>query len=306
VAAPALLLSFDFEDWHQLVHRRLGLPDWDSRGAALDRQTAAALDLLDELDARATFFLLGMTVRRYPDLVAEIVARGHEPASHGFAHRPVYTQTQEEFRRDLAESVEAIAEAAGRAPVAYRAPAFSINRRTPWAYEELGAAGFRYDSSQYDSPKVPARIGGIPSEPYRLELPDGATLWELPVAVSTVAGRAVPVGGGSYWRLLPAPMLLRGLHAAAERSGFPVTYFHPYEVDPQPLHARLPALPSPKQRFVALQRSVWRNTARRRIPERLRLVARQFRLISYEEAYAELEQRYAESTRALSREGVLV
>ena len=94
MAGPALLLSFDFEDWHQLVHRRLGLEDWDTRGDALERQAAAALDLLDELDVKATFFLLGMTVRRYPDVVAEIVARGHEPASHGFAHRLVYTQTR--------------------------------------------------------------------------------------------------------------------------------------------------------------------------------------------------------------------
>jgi polysaccharide deacetylase family protein (PEP-CTERM system associated) len=306
VARPALLLSFDFEDWHQLVHRRLGLADWDSRGEALERQTAATLDLLDELGVKATFFLLGMTVRRYPDLVDEIVARGHEPASHGFAHRLVFTQTREEFRRDLEESVEAILETCGRRPVAYRAPAFSINRRTAWAYDELAAAGFRYDSSQYDSPKVPARIGAIPTEPFRLRLPDDRVLWELPVAVSTVAGRVVPVGGGSYWRLLPARTLLRGLRAATRRSAFPVTYFHPYELDPRPLHARLPASPTPKQRLVALQRSAWRNTARRRIPERLRLVAREFELISYEEAYADIEQRYAQSSRALSREGVLV
>lgn len=306
MAEPALLLSFDFEDWHQLVHRRLGVAEWDVRGAALERQTAAVLDLLDELRAKATFFLLGMTVRRYPDLVAEIVARGHEPASHGFGHELAYRQTREEFRRDLEQSVETIERAAGRRPVAYRAPAFSINRETPWAYEELAAAGFRFDSSQYDSPKVPNRIGGIPAAPYRLELGDGESLWELPVAVSTVAGRVVPVGGGSYWRLLPARVLLRGLRAAAEQSGFPVTYFHPYECDPQPLRARLPASPSARQRLTALERSVWRNTGRERIPARLRLVARHFRLISYEEAYADIEQRYATSTRALSREGVLV
>ena len=66
---PKLLLSFDFEDWHQLVHRALGRDDWDERGRALERQTAAILDLLDELGAKATFFVLGMTAERYPDLV---------------------------------------------------------------------------------------------------------------------------------------------------------------------------------------------------------------------------------------------
>ena len=92
---PALLLSIDFEDWHQLVHRRAGAPDWDAPGPALERQTEAVLDLLDELGAKATFFLLGITVRRYPELAREIVSRGHEPACHGFAHERVFHQTRE-------------------------------------------------------------------------------------------------------------------------------------------------------------------------------------------------------------------
>ena len=60
-----LLLSIDFEDWHQLVHRRLGRADWDRRGAALERQTEVVLALLEELEVRATFFVLGMTAERY-------------------------------------------------------------------------------------------------------------------------------------------------------------------------------------------------------------------------------------------------
>jgi peptidoglycan/xylan/chitin deacetylase (PgdA/CDA1 family) len=96
-----LLLSFDFEDWHQLVHRRLGLADWDRRGPALERQTNAIVKLLDELGVRATFFLLGMTAERYPDLVRELGARGHDIASHGYEHTRVFEQTPDEFRRDL-------------------------------------------------------------------------------------------------------------------------------------------------------------------------------------------------------------
>src|SRR5436190_22561301 len=101
----------------------LGVDDWDVRGEALERQTVALLDLLAEVEARATFFLLGITVRRYPDLVAEIVARGHEPASHGFGHERVHRQTRDEFRSDVAQSVDVIEQHAGRRPLAYRAPA---------------------------------------------------------------------------------------------------------------------------------------------------------------------------------------
>jgi peptidoglycan-N-acetylglucosamine deacetylase len=276
---PKLLLSIDFEDWHQLVYRRLGLADWDRPHAVLERQTSHLLDLLDELDARATFFLLGMSVANQPDLAAEIVRRGHEPASHGHAHRRVYDQTREELRADLERATETIAAATGTRPVAYRAPAFSINRRTPWAYDVLAEAGFRYDSSQYDSPRVPDRLGGIPTEPYRL-----GDLWELPVT-----------GGGSYWRVLP-PRKLRKLA---------VLYFHPYEFGP-PLRADLPRAATAKQRLAAAKVVLWRNAGKGLIERRLRQVAQTHRLVSYHQAYGDLDRLYGTRTRALSPEGVLV
>src|SRR5918994_7770926 len=115
-----LLLSIDFEDWHQLVHRRLGRADWDKRGPALERQTGAVLGLLDELGARATFFVLGMTAARYPELVREIATRGHEIAAHGHAHERVYDQTREAFRADLERGLEALEAATGARATGYR------------------------------------------------------------------------------------------------------------------------------------------------------------------------------------------
>lgn len=302
---PTLLLSIDFEDWHQLVRRTAGAADWDTRGPALERQTSAVLDLLDELGAKATFFFLGMTVARYPDLVREIATRGHEPASHGYAHERVFRQTRDEFAADLARSVAAIEDATGRRPISYRAPAFSINRETPWAYDVLAEQDFRFDSSQYDSPKVPNRIGGIPDAPYRLELESGRELWELPVAVTRVGSRVLPIGGGSYWRLLPTGALVRGLRRAGEANPFPVLYFHPYEFDPEPLHAQL-AAPSMRARLYAAQRSLWRNTGRGLVAKRLRAVAGHFRLASYEQGYGDIVEQHRTRSRSLSREGVLV
>jgi polysaccharide deacetylase family protein (PEP-CTERM system associated) len=303
---PTLALSFDFEDWHQLVRRNLGLPDWDRAGGALEAQTLDILDLLDELGASATFFLLGMSVEHHRDLVAEIAARGYDPACHGQAHVHVHRQSPDEFRRDVESCAELIEEVCGRRPVAYRAPAFSINRDTLWAYEILAESGFRADSSQYDSPRIPRRIGGIPDQPYRLRLPSGRELWELPVAVWRVGGAAIPIGGGSYWRLLPRAALLRGLRRLAGASPAPVLYFHPYECDRRPLRIPLPPSAAPGQRARATLRSAWRNAGRDRIVKHLRAVAREFRLVSYESLYAELEQRCASRPRALSPEGVVV
>jgi polysaccharide deacetylase family protein (PEP-CTERM system associated) len=293
---PALLLSIDFEDWHQLVHRRLGRSDWDRPHPAFPPQVHAMLDLLDELGATATFFLLGMTVANYPELAREIVTRGHEAASHGFAHARVYEQSRGEFETDLRRSLEVIEQATARRPVAYRAPAFSITRRTRWAYEVLAELGFRCDSSQYDSPRIADRIGAIPDAPYRLRLGAAAEIWEFPVAT----WGALPIGGGSYWRVLPAPLIRRGL------DDFRVLYFHPYEFAPAPLRADLPTSPTPRQRAIATGRSAWRNAGRGLVAKRLRQVAREYRLVSYHQAHDDVARRYGTRTRALSQEGVLV
>jgi polysaccharide deacetylase family protein (PEP-CTERM system associated) len=287
---PPILLSIDFEDWHQLVHRRLGHQDWDRPYREFVPQVRALLDLLDELDARATFFLLGMTAANYPELVREIVARGHEPASHGYAHTRVHEQTPEEFRADLERSIAEVLRLTGRTPVAYRAPAFSINRRTPWAYDVLAELGFRYDSSQYDSPRIRDRIGGIPDAPYRLRREHG-DLWEFPIATFGL----LPIGGGSYWRVLPARVIERGLR---EHS---VLYFHPYEFAPEPLRAT-----GSRRGFRAAALARWRNTGRALVAARLRQVARSYRLLSYDQAYDDVARRHGTRTRTLSEEGVLV
>ena len=301
-----LLLSFDFEDWHQLVHRALGRPDWDQRGHALERQSAAILGLLDELGAKATFFVLGMTAERYPDLVREIAAQGHELACHGYAHRRVPTQGRNEFRADVERCAQLLEELSGKRPLGYRAPAFSITRDTPWAYDVLAELGFRYDSSQYDSPRISRRITPVPPAPYRLELGSGREIWEFPITVWRPRRRPIPVGGGAYWRALPTAVLRRALRDVADDNAYPVLYFHPYELDPQPLRVALPESPTPKQRLLAAWKSVQRNPGRRRVADRIRAIAREHKLSSYEEAHGEVIERYGARPRSLSRAGVLV
>jgi polysaccharide deacetylase family protein (PEP-CTERM system associated) len=302
-SARPLLLSFDFEDWHQLVHRRLGMHDWDTRRPALQRQTRVIFDLLDELGAKATFFVLGLSAKNYPHLVTELAARGNEVACHGYAHERVYEQTPGEFRRDVERSVEVIESITGVRPVGYRAPAFSINRDPPWAYEVLADLGFRYDSSQYASPRVPRAMRQIPHHPYRLELPSGRDLWEFPITPWRLGRQSLPIGGGAYWRILPSSLLVRLLRRLDTHQ---VLYFHPYECDPVRLQSVLPDSPSKKQRLWSFAKSLERNAGRKRVVPRIRRTARDFRFLTYEEAHADVVQRYGACTKALSREGVLV
>jgi polysaccharide deacetylase family protein (PEP-CTERM system associated) len=280
-----LLLSVDFEDWHQLVRRRVGMPDWRAPGPALTRQTSALLALLDELGARATFFVLGIAARSHPHLVQQVVAKGHEIACHGDLHLPVHRQTPREFADDLRAARTTIEELTGRVPLGYRAPAFSITRESRWAYDVLADEGFEYDASQHDSPRLRARLATDAGRPYELELREGRKLREFPVAVWHARQMRIPVGGASYWAALPTSLVLHGLSKAGPSAGL---YLHPHELDPQPLRANLPRAATPAQRAHATLRAAQRNSARHRAPDVLRAIARRFRLIPYGEAHAEL------------------
>jgi polysaccharide deacetylase family protein (PEP-CTERM system associated) len=282
---PTLLLSIDFEDWHQLVRRRVGISAWETPGPALDRQTDALLGILDELGVRATFFVLGMAARAHPHLVKAILqAGGHEIGCHGDAHLPVHTQTPDEFARDLRAARATIEELTGATPIGYRAPAFSITRDAAWAYEVLAQEGFAYDASQHDTPAIRDHAVPATREPHRLD----AGLWEFPVAVWHPGPAAVPVGGASYWQVLPTALVLEGLERAGAYAGL---YLHPNELDPQPLRARLPDSATPAQRIHARLREAQRNGARRRAPGVLRAIAQRFDLIPYGEAHARLGDR---------------
>ncbi len=84
--------------------------------------TPAVLDLLREADLKATFFLVGEQVERWPQLTAEIASAGHEVALHCHRHRCLLRLTPRQLRGDLRRARAAIAEASGQVPRRYRPP----------------------------------------------------------------------------------------------------------------------------------------------------------------------------------------
>ena len=105
-AAPAPvvnLMSIDVEDYFHVSVFDGIVPrsQWDRMESRVVQNTMRLLDLFDEFDVRSTFFVLGWVGDRHPDLVKTISRRGHEIASHGYAHRLIYDQTLEAFREDV-------------------------------------------------------------------------------------------------------------------------------------------------------------------------------------------------------------
>jgi peptidoglycan-N-acetylglucosamine deacetylase len=101
--------------------------------------TPAVLSELERAGARATFFLVGEQVERWPSLAAEIAAAGHEIAIHGHRHVLLLRRSPRALRADFERAAEVIAAATGVEPRLYRppygvfsAPALLLVRRLGW------------------------------------------------------------------------------------------------------------------------------------------------------------------------------
>lgn len=235
------LLSFDVEDWFQLTGRRFGMSPGRVTRGRLQSQLSVILDLLSAHGARATFFVLGMTAESCPEAIAEIAARGHEIASHGFGHELVRTLDPARFRSDLERSLDVLGAICKQRPTGYRAPEFSIDRDSFWAFDVLLDAGFEYDSSVFPFRGPRYGIEESPLTLHRIVAPSGREIREIPLAVLQLFGKRIPVAGGGYWRLLPSPALNWAVQRIA-RERPPMLYFHPAEFDVRTLNPPLRTL----------------------------------------------------------------
>ena len=220
-------LSFDVEDWHQLESIRVdGAPGPASPD--VDACVARILELCDEADVKATFFVLGLLARERPHLVKAIAARGHEIASHSVRHRLVHALAPGELRDDLRESKRMLEDLTGAEVVGFRAPEFSVQRLDHPCFAALVEAGFQYDSSVFPVPGLRYGIPGAPHVPFRIATAAGG-LVELPLATTRIARWRLPIAGGSHFRILPTPFVTWAADRADARGEPLVFYFHPYE-----------------------------------------------------------------------------
>lgn len=240
-------LSVDVEEWFQVgaFERTIDRADWDSLGSRVEANTAAVLDLFAEAGVKATFFTLGWVAARRPALIRRIHEAGHELASHGWDHARVFTLGPRTFAEDLRASRRAIEDAAGVALTGYRAPSFSIDQRTPWAYPVLADEGFAYSSSV--APIAHDHYGWRAAPRFAFRPLPGSPLVEVPVTTVEIGGRRLAAGGGGFFRVLPYALSRRAIARVNARDGRPaVFYFHPWEIDPDqprvagaPLRSRL-------------------------------------------------------------------
>lgn len=234
-------MTIDVEDYFQVsaFAPYISRDSWPSRICRVERNIDLILGLLDEAQVKATFFTLGWIAERYPAMVRNIHANGHELASHGQDHLRVGDQTQSEFSADVNRSKQLIEDLTGNAVLGYRAPSFSIGTKTLWALDVLLKAGYRYSSSIYP---ISHDHYGIHDAPRFAWYPNGQDgLLELPISTVRLFNKNFPAGGGGFFRLYPYPLshwLIRRINQIDGQAG--IFYFHPWELDPdQPVLQQL-------------------------------------------------------------------
>lgn len=219
------VISVDVEDWAQST--------WDHSLPISERSavnTQRLLKVLREAGVHATMFVLGKFAERFPDVVKDIRAQGHEIACHGYGHIAIFRQTRQEFGEDVYRAKDILEQIVGERMKGYRAPDFSIIHDTLWALDILAEAGFEYDSSIFPVRQTRYGIADWPSSPVRVRLPSGRSIVEVPVATLRYLGKNWPIGGGGYHRLLPG-FASRYLARSVMMYAPFVFYCHPYELD---------------------------------------------------------------------------
>ncbi len=243
---PPDALTIDVEDWFHILDLD-GAPrieDWANLPSRVEKNFQSLLGILAEREVRATCFFLGWVAERFPHLVREAAAAGHEIASHGYAHELIYEQGEDRFFADIQRSKAILEDTSGSPVLGYRAPGFSIVKETPWALGKLAEAGFRYDTSIFPGARGHGGLAEAPLEATRVETASGE-LVEFPISMADVAGRRICFFGGGYLRLFPYGVIRRMARQVKREGRFVVFYVHPREIDPD--QPRLPM--SWKRRF---------------------------------------------------------
>ena len=229
-------LTIDLEPWYAAEFLVKHLPEEEEKDDQIEEAVTPVLHLLDRYETKATFFVLGIVAEKHPEVVREIYDNGHEVASHAYSHKTLYELGETRFEEEIEKSITLLESITGERPLGFRAPSFSINNSTRWAFRILEQHGFKYDSSIFPIKTALYGVPNAPLHPYRPSMNDVAKhdsngdIIEFPMTVLKL-GKNIPVAGGFYLRVLPLWFLRFALRRVTKTRPA-VIYAHPWETYP--------------------------------------------------------------------------
>ncbi len=229
------MISVDLEDWHHSCY----LKDYVSESNYIKRinsSTEQILKMFSKHNVLGTFFTLGCIAEEDPKLIKRISDAGHEIASHGYSHTPLWDHNIESFRDEIIKTNQIIESITGQKVIGFRAPYASLNNNTSWSIKVLEQEGFVYDSSifpmvtpLYGVNKAPLNAYRICSDNILVHNPN-ANIIEIPFSLYKSSLLKIPCTGGIYGRFLPLWLLVPLLNKIEKKRPLNF-YFHPWEID---------------------------------------------------------------------------
>lgn len=233
------ILTFDIEEWfHILDHDSTQTEDkWIHFESRIHSNMDRIFKLLQNNDAKATFFCMGWIAERYPEIIKEIIAQGYEIGSHTQLHQLVYTQKPQEFKSDVERSIKVLEDLSGKKVKYFRAPGFSITEKNLWAFQILHELGIEIDCSVFPAVRSHGGFSAYKEQKPSIIDYNGIKLKELPINYTTFFKTPIIYSGGGYFRLCPYSLIKKW----TRNSEYVMTYFHPRDFDPgQPVLQDLP------------------------------------------------------------------
>lgn len=227
------ILTIAVEDYFQATALKPLVKEkqWGFMESRVEINTRRTLDFLDRFGHTATFFVLGRIAEELPELIREIVDRGHEVSSKGFEPLDLHEMSRNEFRDDALRARTALENATGVQVLGHRIAKGHLGTDDIWALDTLAELGFAYDSSVFPRFRSAAR------EPWRrfphFHRSGDREILELPLSTWGIGGMLVPVAGGNYMRQLPPQLMQKAVAHWVESYESPFNmYFHVWELDP--------------------------------------------------------------------------
>lgn len=219
--------TIDVEDWYHGAADEVTRTSGERR---LHYGLEKLLDILAKFEVKATFFWLGIAALENPRLVKQVASAGHEIACHGWVHDPVYSMSPQRFKEETQYARNLISDLSGQPVIGYRAPYFSITRKSLWALEILAELGFEYDSSIFPIKNWRYGISDFDPRIQQITTSSG-TIYEMPLSVRRVLGNNLPVSGGAYFRIYPYAVTQQNFRAVEHNNQAAIFYIHPWELD---------------------------------------------------------------------------
>jgi polysaccharide deacetylase family protein (PEP-CTERM system associated) len=213
------ILSFDIEEW---FIKKAYFGGHSNHYEAFDRYLGEILDILDDRQFQATFFVVGMMGKEFPDVIKRIHGRGHEVGCHSNLHTWLNKMSRDEMLQDTRQAIDNLEQCIGVKVKSYRAPAFSIGSGNKWAFDVLASCGIESDASIFPANRS---FGGFSDFSYQrpvlIETHCGV-IKEYPVVMVSALGKKVAYSGGTYFRLFP----LWFVDSQISRQDYNICYFH--------------------------------------------------------------------------------